>query len=145
MAWSRSLLAAPAGSGRTWASEGHGLGSESACLHLEALSPRMIAFPVTELRDIKQISSYQSDPQRQESIMRWLLVCSSLSTLAAPFVVFAADADSRQPTYVTAPYPTILLSANDGECRFPQTFSGLRQMPVKDSITVFRLGPDHSP
>lgn len=77
--------------------------------------------------------------------MRWPLICSTLSILAVGVVAFADDGDSRPPAFITAPYPTILLSANDGECRFQQTFSGLRQLPVTDSITVVRLGPDHPP
>jgi pimeloyl-ACP methyl ester carboxylesterase len=71
-------------------------------------------------------------------ICQLTLVCLT----AVPFCALGAD---HGPPYITTPYPVTLLSANDGECRFLHTSSGLQQKPVSDSITVIRLGPDQPP
>jgi DNA-binding beta-propeller fold protein YncE len=77
--------------------------------------------------------------------MKSSLTFSSLVLLTLEFGAYADDGGFGVRPYITTRYPTILLSANDGECRFLHTNSGLRQTPVKDSITVIRLGPDHPP
>lgn len=58
---------------------------------------------------------------------------------------FPAELMAKPPPFLTCPFKVVLLSANDGEMRFLHTDKGIRQAPVKDSITVIRLGPNHPP
>ena len=77
--------------------------------------------------------------------MKCLPVLVLLTAFAVGVAAVGADRDHQPPPYITTPYPITLFSANDGECRFVHTVSGLQQKPVKDSITVIQLGPDHPP
>lgn len=59
--------------------------------------------------------------------------------------VWGADTDRDVAAYITTAHPVTILCANDGEMRVTFTGSGVRHQPVKDSITVVYLGPDHPP